>query len=193
MSLDVFWCALTNVFCLFPTVYAYRKGLHEWILYLSTGVVSVIYHLHHRDALNQPYITLLNYHAIRYTDLILSDLCVYWVVTDQSIKQMVLFTVLPFEIFVVVSRYPYIRLTSEIIWILVNIFYIFYKEIKVNRKKLYLALGTSFVEVIFYEVLTLLFPAYYNFVHGFHHIFGFLSMYFYMQKDTETTSAFDIL
>lgn len=186
IPLDVLWCSLTNMFCLFPTWFAYKQKLCEGILYFLTGITSLIYHLHHKDKYNKPYLKYLDYNAIRYTDLILSDSCIYWVVTDKKIKQLVFFTILPFEIFVVVSSYPYIRLISEIIWVICNILYIFFKKIEINKNKFYLAISSSFIEVIFYEVLTSKYPEYYNWIHGVHHIFGFLSIYFYMQKDLIT-------
>ena len=183
IPLSVLWCSTTNCVCLIPTWLAFKRNLSEGILYFLTGLTSFVYHLHHKDEYNDPYITYLDYYAIRYTDLILSDLCIYWVVTDHRIKQFVLFSILPFEIFIVVTGYPYIRLISEILWVMLNIFYILFKKIEINKNKFYLALTSSFIEVIFYEVLTAKYPNYYNWIHGVHHIFGYLSIYFYMQKD----------
>ena len=186
IHLDVLWCSATNIFCLFPTWLSMKKRLSEGVLYFLTGLTSFFYHLHHRDSYNKPYTSYLDYNAIKYTDLILSDLCIYWVVADHRIKQFILFSILPFEIFIVVSGYPYIRLGSEIIWVILNIFYIFFKKIEINKIYFYLAITSSFIEVIFYEVLTSKYPEYYNWIHGVHHIFGFLSIYFYMQKDLIT-------
>ena len=183
IPLDVLWCSTTNIFCLLPVVLCYKLKLSEGILYFLTGLISFIYHLHHRDYFNEPYITYLDYHAIRCVDLILSDICVYWVATDSRIRLCTLFTILPFEIFIVVSGYPYIRLISEIIWVICNILYIVLKNIKINKTYFYLAVSSSVIEIVFYEILTSKFPIHYNLIHGVHHIFGFLSIYFYIQKD----------
>lgn len=182
MVLDVYWCSFTNLFCIFPVWLSYKRKLQEGFLYGLTGIISILYHLHHRDKFNKPYKDFLNYKAIRATDLIMSDLCVYWVVTEPSVRNLVMFSIIPFEIYVVVSKYPYVRLISELIWVFLNLSYLFLKKIEINKKKVFCAVASSCLEMIFYEILTTIYPQYYNWVHGVHHIFGFLSIYFYMQR-----------
>ena len=96
MRWDVLWCAGTNAFCMFPTVFAYRKNLDEWLLYLSTGLASVFYHLHHFNKYLPPACNFMLYRPIRAIDLVLSDMSVCWITsamtgTGRQLKVFLLF------------------------------------------------------------------------------------------------------
>ena len=179
---SVIWCSVTNLFCLFPTYLAYKKKMDEWVLYLTTGVVSILYHLHHYNKYIKPACSFMNYDAIRMLDLVLSDMCVCWITScmlNKNIQVRTFFLFLPVDMYVV-----HIGITRWIlynIWISVSLLYTFFNYKMCNCKYLALGIASSTVELVFYKFLPDMYPWYYNWIHSVHHIFGFLGIYFYMR------------
>jgi hypothetical protein len=178
LNMSEWFCTLTNLMCVLPTWYAHR--VCDKVLYLGTGLVSILYHL------NLPK-TIIDYHAIRFVDLVLSDICIYWTVTiPDKYKDNVLMITLPIELYITRVGYPYVRLYLVTVWVLVNLVRIvIFKKVNVNRKFLGCTMATSILDLTFYEGLR---TVNYNWFHGLHHIFGFLSIYLYNRTAREPVS-----
>jgi hypothetical protein len=104
MMWDVVWCVGTNLFCMFPVYLAYKKNLDEWLLYLTTAIASMFYHLHHHNHYIKPACDFMNYEAIKMVDLVLSDMSVCWItscMTYKNIQNKMFFLFLPFNMYVV--------------------------------------------------------------------------------------------
>ena len=190
MRWDVLWCAGTNAFCMFPTVFAYRKNLDEWLLYLSTGLASVFYHLHHFNKYLPPACNFMLYRPIRAIDLVLSDMSACWITsamtgTGHQLKVFLLF--LPFDMYAVLAESHGGRWTLTGFWIACSFLYVFCNITKYDKKYLAIGLVCSSLELAVYEFLSSMYPWYYNWIHGTHHIFGFLSIYFYMKMQKSPT------
>ena len=182
---DVLWCAGTNVCCLFPVTLAYRRGMDEWLLYLSTGIASVFYHLHHFNRYLPPACDFMVYKPIRMIDLVLSDMSVCWItsaMTGLNIQLKTFFVFLPFEMYAVYLDNYSARWGLAGFWITCSLLYVFYNlRWYENKKFLALGMACSTLELAFYEFLSSMYPWHYNWIHGTHHIFGFLGIYFYMK------------
>ena len=184
----VIWCAATNLFCIFPTYVAYKKKLDEWVLYLVTGLASVLYHIHHRNSYTRPMCDFLDYGAIRMIDLVLSDMSICMITSkllNKDIHVMAFFMFLPIDMYAVYIGHETIRWILYGIWISVSFLYTFFNYKKYYTKYIGLGILSSISELIFYKILPDRYPWYYNWIHSFHHIFGFISIYFYMLAHKE--------
>ena len=180
--LSLIWCVATNLFCLFPATKAFRNGLDEWILYGTTGLASILYHLHRKP---EQALTILNYDAIRYVDLVLSDMCICWITSHimfSNVEKKFFFLFLPFEMYYVHASVKYARWIGTFIWVSMALCFIAMNINKYNKRFLASALTCSATELIFYEILS---PMNYNWYHGFHHVFGFLGIYLFMHVRKE--------
>ena len=176
----VIWCSATNLFCLFPTYLAYKKKLDEWVLYLVTGIASVLYHIHHRDTYTQPMCNFLDYDAIHMIDLVLSDMSICMITSsllNKDIQVMSFFVFLPIDMYAV--AYDTMRWVLYGIWISVALLYTFFNYKKYHMKYLGFGVASSVSELFFYKILPDRYPWYYNWIHSVHHIFGFMGIYFY--------------
>jgi hypothetical protein len=176
----VIWCSATNLFCLFPTYLAYKKKLDEWVLYLVTGIASVLYHIHHRDKYTRPMCNFLDYDAIRMIDLVLSDMSICTITTslvNKDIHMMSFFVFLPIDMYAV--AYDTMRWSLYGLWISVAVLYTFFNYKKYHAKYLFFGVLSSVSELVFYKILPDRYPWYYNWIHSVHHIFGFMGIYFY--------------
>lgn len=184
MMWDVVWCVGTNLFCLFPVYLAYKKNLDEWLLYLTTAIASMFYHLHHHNHYLKPACDFMNYEAIKMVDLVLSDMSVYWItscMTYKNIQNKMFFLFLPFNMYVVYLDLYHWRWILTGFWITTSLLYVFINIKNYNKKFLAWGMSCSILELMFYEFLSSRYPWYYNWIHGTHHIFGFLGIYFYMR------------
>ena len=180
---DAIWCTVTNLFCLLPTIAAYRRKLPEWILYLNTGIASIFYHLHHYNDYLHPVCTFLDYEAIKMVDLVMSDMTICYITSymlDKNLQSRIFFTFLPFEMYAVYVQSTMIRWIFTGMWISASVFYVIAHRQNYNIKWFRVGLISSTLEILFYEFLTGKFPWYYNWIHAVHHIFGFLGVYFYI-------------
>jgi len=177
------WCTATNLFCLFPTVEAYRRKLPEWTLYMGTGIASVLYHIHHYNKYTKPMCSFLDYRAIRHVDLVMSDLSVCCaaarLIDKDMLQYAVVLSVLPFEMYAVYVQSEITRLVFTVGWAAVSILYVLTHRSAYNLKWFGCGVGANVIELSFYAYLARRYPWHYNWLHAIHHIFGFLSIYFY--------------
>lgn len=184
--ISLIWCVGTNLTCLLPVTKAFRNGLDEWVLYGTTGLSSILYHLHREP---ERVLTLLDYNASRYVDVVLSDMCICWITSHimfKNIEKKFFFLFLPFEMYYVYASVRYARWIVTIFWVSLAILCIMRNFEKYDKRFLAAGVSCSTLELVFYEYLS---PMYYNWFHGFHHVFGFLGIYLYMhvKKDHDTS------
>jgi len=180
--ISLIWCVGTNLMCLLPAVKAFRNGMDEWILYGTTGLASILYHLHREP---EQALTLLHYDAIRLVDLVLSDMCICWITSYMmfcNVEKRFFFLFLPFEMYYVYASVRYARWIVTFFWVTLALCCIFRNPQHYEKRFLGAGLICSALELLFYEYLS---PMYYNWFHGFHHIFGFLGIYLYMHVKKE--------
>lgn len=181
---DIVWCVGTNLFCLFPVYKAYKNKLDEWILYLMTAIASILYHLHHYNNYIEPAYNFINYEAIKMVDLVLSDMSICWItscMTYTHIQKKMFFFFLPINMYVVYLNLHIWRWFLTGLWVSTSLLYVFWHIKNYNKRFLAWGVTCSVVELMFYEFLSSRYPWYYNWIHGTHHIFGFLGIYFYIR------------
>ena len=184
MMWDLVWCVATNLFCLFPVYISYKKKLDDWLIYLMTAISSILYHLHHLNQYIEPAYTFLNYDAIRMIDLVMSDMSMCWItscMTYTNIQNKTFFFFLPFDMYIVYLNIYNYRWVFTGLCISTSLIYIFSHIKKYNKKFLCCGLLCSITDLVFYKFLSSIYPLYYNWIHGTHHIFGFLGIYFYIR------------
>lgn len=182
MRIDAIWCVSTNVVCIVPSYYMYKNNLIEWVLYLMTGVVSILYHVH-RGA--TPMCAFLDYEAIKTVDLVMSDMCMCWI--TGYVKNANLFLFLSIDMYIVYVRNELFRWILYSIWVSPAFMYIFYNHRKYNMRNFMCGVMCSVGDLTFYKFLADKYPLYYNWLHGVHHIFGFMSIYFYTKTVSVST------
>ena len=184
MLWSIIWCSVTNLFCLFPTYLAYKKNMDEWVLYLSTGIVSILYHLHHYNKYIKPACSFMNYGAIQMVDHVLSDMCICWItscIPNRNLHVKSFFLFLPVDMYVVYIQNGIVRWILYGLWVSASLMYILFNRKMYSHKYTALGILSSAAELFFYKIFPDMYPAYYNWIHGVHHIFGFMGIYFYMR------------
>lgn len=175
--ISLIWCVGTNLTCLLPAIKAFKNGMDEWILYGTTGLASILYHLHREP---EQALTILEYDASRYVDLVLSDMCICWITSHimfNNLEKKFFFLFLPFEMYYVYASVKYARWIVTFFWVCLALVCIIRNFDRYDKRFLAAGLGCSALELVFYEYLS---PMNYNWYHGCHHIFGFLGIYLYM-------------
>ena len=187
---------LSNITCIFPIIlFIIDKNYYDSILILNTGIFSFLYHLNN----NEPNVLstyIFDDHAIRVVDVCFSEMLVLTIATyvifykNYYIRSVLLNIYFPINIYLVcsdnISR-TYILYSFITLCVLSKII-ILYKLNKLFSKIsccLFIGLLLNSVQILLYQYLQRVYPIEYNFYHGFHHIFAFLSiiLYFLSSKD----------
>lgn len=186
IMVENYFCVLSNLFCLIPAyLHIKNSGYYDSIFIFVTGITSIFYHLNNNK---YPIINFFNSYAIKYADIVLSDLLIIQTATylafykNYNIRASILFLILPFQIYVCIidNIYRTIFTFTNLALYLPFVFYKFYKYSLFRKFPFFLFfIGTliNSIELICYEYLQK--NINYNIFHGFHHFCAFISISIY--------------
>ena len=178
------FCVFSNLFCILPAFLFYKSNNYFDALFcMLTGIGSTFYHLNNNNA---PLVNdWFNEQAIRNVDVIMSDMLVLniatyiiWGHTTKKLQYrgLILLVLLPFEIYIVTlgneQRENFLAICC------IACFISRFSTCKEN-KVLFLGIILSIFDLLCYRTFAHKHHHNYNFFHGMHHVFGYLSIVIY--------------
>jgi len=191
-SFDNWFCILSNLVCLIPSyLFFIDNNYFDCTFTFIAGLVSFLYHANNGDyhTKSNNIISIFDYDAIRLTDWIIAYLTVLNIASylafykKMNIRSVLLIIKLPIVIYLTLW---YFEERMEVLYISIGvlalrILYNLYNLEQFKFKYLcYLLIGLIFnIIEIFCFMLGNKNETNYDFYHGLHHLFGFISIIFY--------------
>lgn len=189
---DNWFCILSNLVCIFPSYLFYiDNNYFDSCFIFIAGLVSFLYHANNGDyhSKSNNIISVFDYDSIRLTDWIIAYLTILNVASylafykQMNIRSVLLLIKLPIVIYLTLW---YFEERMEILYISIGVLAlrVIYNLYKLEKFKLkyiiYLLVGISFnIVQIYCFTIGNKNENIYNFFHGLHHLFGFISIIFY--------------
>jgi hypothetical protein len=180
-SISSWYCILTNGFCIFPCFVLCRRSLWgDFVLYLTTGVASFMYHLNNLE------VNFLNDVAIRNTDIILANLSVFHTVNllclyDTPTRWNYTVACLPLVIYT--AEYGLVlRFVLMITYSVLGMVYVVLHRANYVTRWVVPAVVCIVGELLFFSYGNEGGSGSYEWLHGSHHVMAFTSLYSFIKS-----------